>query len=85
MQYDKLQWWKELRREVNQIYAEAERLTKTTGVTHSVDHIVPLCNPIVCGLHVPWNMRVILLGDNISKSNNWWPDMPLQQMTLLEQ
>lgn len=46
--------------------------------------IVPLCNPIVCGLHVPWNMCIITLDDNIRKSNNWWPDMPLQQLPLLE-
>lgn len=84
MQYDRLQWWKNLQKQIRAIYAEAEKLTKQTGVTHSVDHIVPLCNPIVCGLRVPWNMCIITLDDNIRKSNNWWPDMPLQQLPLLE-
>lgn len=63
-------------------WEESKRLTAETGVQHSVDHIVPLKHPLVCGLHCPANLEVIPLKDNIRKSNNTWPDMPFYQQTL---
>lgn len=56
--------------------------TIETGIQHSVDHIVPLQHPMVCGLHCPDNMRIIPLVDNQSKGNNWWPDMWGEQPSL---
>lgn len=53
---------------------EARRLTAVTGVEHTLDHIVPLNHPRVCGLTVPWNLVVMPRGPNLSKGNTWCPE-----------
>lgn len=60
---------KEHKDAMKQLYVEAQRLTKLTGERYVVDHIVPLINEDVCGLHVPWNLRVITQDENLVKSN----------------
>jgi hypothetical protein len=52
-------------------YSLASMFTKCSGVSHAVDHIVPLQGKTVCGLHVPWNLQVITVIDNLQKGNKF--------------
>lgn len=56
--------------EIRQLYQIAITMTQTTGEQYVVDHIYPLRSEIVCGLHVPWNLRVITQAENLKKSNS---------------
>lgn len=57
--------------EIKKFYTEATILTRLTGVKHHVDHIVPLKNSRVCGLHTPANLRVVTEEFNLKKGNKF--------------
>lgn len=65
---------------VQEAYALAKLRTKIFNTLWTVDHIVPLHSPIVCGLHVENNLRVIPHKHNASKGNRLWPDMPHKEV-----
>lgn len=63
--------------DMKQIYASAGQ--------NEVDHVVPLSSPIVCGLHVPWNLQHLPPKTNGIKSNHMWPGHPCENNDLFEE
>lgn len=55
--------------EIKEWYKLAEELQWLSEEKLHVDHIVPLRGNNVSGLHVPWNLQILPLSINCSKSN----------------
>jgi len=58
------------------MYREAQYRSKREGIDYHVDHIVPLQNELVCGLHNEFNLRVVPATVNLAKHNTDWPGKP---------
>ena len=61
--------WSE-KEQIALLYAKAKWLGSLTGLEYHVDHVVPLNNKKVCGLHVWANLQILEKTVNIKKSNS---------------
>lgn len=55
--------------------AEMDEIYLKCPEGYEVDHIVPLINSNVCGLHVPWNLQYLPIFENRSKGNKFIPEL----------
>lgn len=60
---------------IRKIYEQSAGL-RLLGFDVEVDHLVPLNSPLVCGLHVEANLRIVPTKVNQQKGNKTWPDHP---------
>ena len=61
-------------KEILQLYKKRNTLNKKYGYNkYSVDHIIPLKNKYVCGLHHINNLQILLTIDNLKKGNKFIP------------
>lgn len=56
---------------IKAMYRLAKAMSDHSAIKYTVDHIVPLKHPLVCGLHVEANMQILSHSDNSRKGNRF--------------
>lgn len=62
------------REQIKLLYDKTAKLSKTLNVPLHVDHIIPLVNDTVCGLHCWHNLQVLDKTLNLHKTNTYQRD-----------
>jgi len=55
-------------KKIKKIHKQCQKLSKTTGVEHHVDHMIPLT---IGGAHHQSNLRIITAEENLRKNNTY--------------
>lgn len=61
------------REDLRAINDQRKQVEAASGEAYHVDHEIPLRHPLVCGLTVPWNLRIVPAVVNMSKGARWCP------------
>lgn len=56
-------------KQIEKWYTIAKELQWLSEEPLHVDHIIPLQGKEVCGLHVPWNLQILTISENLKKRN----------------
>lgn len=60
------------------VYEQCAEMNRIAGWTkYHVDHVMPLKSPILCGLHVHYNLQIITAEENLSKRNKVYEGLAL--------
>lgn len=57
--------------DIREFYIICQKLTEETNIPHHVDHIIPISNDLVCGLHIASNLQILTKSENLTKGNKF--------------
>lgn len=58
------------KQKIVEIYEECRNMTKSTGIIHHVDHVIPVSKG---GLHISSNLQILTAEENLKKGNKTTP------------